>query len=141
MLVYDAMSTAVVTVTPEQSAAEAAQRLVRQDVTGLPVIDHGDNLVGVISEIDLLRALRRGVNLELVQVSALMNPRPLFVEPALDLDTAIDLMDDWQVRRLPVCYEGRLLGIISRGDILAARLSRAGIEPALYPNSMLAAGQ
>jgi CBS domain-containing protein len=58
------------------------------------------------------------VDLSQVTVAAVMDGRPLFVGPEMDLNTAIDLLEEWQVRRLPVCVGSRLVGIVSRRDIL-----------------------
>lgn len=131
MLVYQAMSTYVVAITPDESAAAAARDLIERDITGLPVIDEDGQVLGVVTEIDLLRAARAGVDLGQVTVAAVMDGRPLFVGPETDLNTAIDLMEEWQVRRLPVCAGRRLVGIVSRRDILGA-LVQSG-RPAAIP--------
>lgn len=119
MLVYQAMSTHVVAARPEESALEVARELIERGITGLPVVDADGHVVGLVSELDLLRAVRDGIDPAQVTVEAVMDRRPLFVGPDTDLFIAIDLMDEWQVRRLPVCVGSRLVGIISRRDILA----------------------
>jgi CBS domain-containing protein len=119
MFVYHAMSTHVVAISPGEPAAQAARTLLERDITGLPVVDQDGYVLGVVTEIDLLRALRRGMDLQRTAVGTVMDPRPLFVGPETDLSTAIALMDEWQVRRLPVCLGSRLVGIVSRRDILA----------------------
>ena len=119
MFVYQAMSTCVVAIRAEDRAAQAARKLVERDITGLPVIDADGHVLGVVTEIDLLRAMRNGLDLGRVTVGAVMDPRPLFVGPETDLNTAIELMEEWRVRRLPVCVRSRLVGIVSRADILA----------------------
>lgn len=120
MNVQQAMTRGVVAVTPHQSAATAVQRLCAWDISGLPVVDCDRHLLGVLTELDLIRALRDGANLREVTVGEVMSVRPLFVEPETSLQAAADLLDEWQVRRLPVCEYGRLVGVISRGDVLAA---------------------
>ncbi|HZU77482.1 MAG TPA: CBS domain-containing protein [Dehalococcoidia bacterium] len=120
MNVRHAMTTALIAVTPHHSAASAVQRLCAWDVSGLPVVDNDRHILGVLTELDLLRALRAGANLDEVPVGAVMSQRPLFVEPETPLETAADLLEEWRVRRLPVCERGRLVGIISRGDVLRA---------------------
>ena len=118
MFVYQAMSTHMVTIRPEEPAARAARELIERDITGLPVIDEDGHVLGVVTELDLLRAVRNGVDLGSVTVGEVMAARPLFVGHEADLNTVIQLMDEWQVRRLPVCVDSRLVGIISRGDVL-----------------------
>src|SRR5579859_1710251 len=120
MNVQQAMTRAVVAVTPQQSAAIAVQRLCAWDISGLPVVDCDRHLLGVLTELDLIRALRAGANLQEVTVGEVMSERALFVEPETSLQAAADLIDERQVRRLPVCEYGHLVGVISRGDVLRA---------------------
>jgi CBS domain-containing protein len=95
----------------------------------LPVVDPDGHVVGIVSDLDLIRVLRHGVDLYEVPVAEVMDARPLFVEPETDLGTVVDLMDEWRVRRLPVCEGGRVVGVVSRGDVLRVlhtRQSAAG---------------
>jgi CBS domain-containing protein len=118
MLVRDAMTTMVLTVTPWDRASDAVALLVERHITGLPVVDDDGRVLGILTELDLIRALRRGADPQLLLVADVMHTRPYFVEPDTDLYQAVALMEEWQVRRLPVCVGGRLAGIISRGDVL-----------------------
>ena len=72
------------------------------------------------------RATRRSHAADLGEttVAEVMDARPLFVEPQTDLATVVDLMEEWRVRRLPVCQAGRVVGVISRGDLLRALHTR-----------------
>jgi CBS domain-containing protein len=103
MYVQHAMSTSVVVVKPQEPAARAADLLVDRSLIGLPVVDNDGHAVGVLSDVDLISALR-----------------PVFVHPETDLEAVVDLMEHWRVRRLPVCERGRVVGVISRGDVLRA---------------------
>jgi CBS domain-containing protein len=123
MLVRDAMTTTIYAVTPEDPAAAAAQHIMVWGITGLPVVDAQGCVRGVVTELDLLRALRNGADLHTTPVSHVMHWRPIFVEPETDLYTAVAMMEEWQVRRLPVCERSRIVGIISRGDVLRALAS------------------
>jgi CBS domain-containing protein len=126
MYVQRAMSTSVVVVNPEELAARAADLLVDRSLTGLPVVDAEGYAVGVVSDLDLISALRHGIDLNDTTVSEVMDTRPLFVLPETDLETVVDLMAQWRVRRLPVCERGRVVGVISRGDVLRALHSVRG---------------
>jgi|SRR5579884_2407482 len=127
MSVQHAMSTSVAVVTAEDSAAHAADLLVERNVTGLPVVDPDGHVVGVVSDLDLIWTLRHGVDLREATVAEVMDARPLFVEPETDLATVVDLMEEWRVRRLPVCEAGRVVGVISRGDVLRMLHTRESV--------------
>jgi CBS domain-containing protein len=120
MYAQHAMSTSVVVVNPEELAARAADLLVDRSLTGLPAVDAEGHVVGVVSDLDLISALRHGIDLNYATVADVMDTRPLIVEPETDLETVVDLMEEWRVRRLPVCERGRVVGVISRGDVLRA---------------------
>jgi CBS domain-containing protein len=125
MSVQRAMSTSVVTVTRDDPAAHAADLLVERNLTGLPVVDSDYHVIGIMSDLDLIGALRHGVDLRNTTVADVMDVRPLFVEPQTDLATAVDLMEEYRVRPLPVCEGGRVIGVISRGDVLRVLHARA----------------
>lgn len=124
MFVQHAMSTSVVAIGPADPAAHAADVLIEQNLTGLPVVDPDGHVIGIVSDLDLIRALRHGADLWETTVAEVMDARPLFVEPQTDLATVVDLMEEWRVRRLPVCEAGRVVGVISRGDVLRALHAR-----------------
>jgi predicted transcriptional regulator len=120
MYVQHAMSTSVVVVKSQEPAARSADLLVDRSLTGLPVVDNDGHAVGVLSDLDLISALRHGIDLHDAPVSKVMDTRPVFVHPETDLETVVDLTEQRRVRRLPVCECGRVVGVISRGDVLRA---------------------
>lgn len=125
MQVHEVMSRHVVTAAPDERAWSVADELSRLELTGLPVVDADRQVLGLVTQIDLIRALSRGEDLRELNVADVMHPRPLFVQPETEIETAAQLFDDWQIHRLPVCRDGQLVGIVSRGDILRAMLSSA----------------
>lgn len=120
MLVKDVMSSDVVTVRPADRAAVAAALMIYLGFSGLPVVERDGGVAGVITEIDLIRAALRGVDIGSAAVEAVTQRRPVFVEPDTDLETAAGLLEEWEVRRLPMCASGHLVGVLSRGDVLRA---------------------
>lgn len=110
------------TAAPHETALSAAQTLTRLEVTGLPVVDADRQVLGMISQMDLIRAIRRGDPLDTTPIRDLMQVYPVFVTPEMDLLEAAGLLEEWGVHRLPVCREGRLAGILSRGDVLRCLL-------------------
>jgi CBS domain-containing protein len=123
MQVQSIMTCDLVTVGPDERAWEVAETLARIDLTGVPVVDGDRQLLGVITEFDLIRALRAGSDLRDLAARDLMQSRTLYVEPETELEQAADLLLDYQVHRLPVCRGGRLIGVVSRGDVLWSMLT------------------
>ncbi len=98
------------------SPIEDAARLMRQhDVGVLPVMD-GETLRGLITDRDIVvRAVAEGRFDE--QVGSIISAGIITVSPNDDVKKATELMSESDVRRLPVCDDGRLVGIVSVGDI------------------------
>jgi CBS domain-containing protein len=131
MLVRDVMTTEVVTVTPKASVKHATELLDEHHVTALPVVDGDGRLVGVLSEADVLRdgllpdptkrEIRTAVSgrTESLRVKDVMTTMPVSVAADSDLAEAAQLLVDTQVKSLPVVEHERLVGIISRSDVIA----------------------
>ena len=85
---------------------------------GSPVIDPGNHLVGMVTEFDVLKALLAGKDLLALQAQDIMTPDPVTVEETARAEDIIQRMVEHQIIRIPVIREGRLIGIISRTDLL-----------------------
>ena len=110
------MSTPVVTATPDMTVQHAVGLLEEARVSGLPVVDHDGQLLGMLTEFDLLRAIR---NLGLQGlVSEFMSASIVTVEESTSLTDLTDVMIEKRVRRVPVLREGRVVGIVSRRDLV-----------------------
>lgn len=123
------MTRHVLSVAPDECAVRVGEMLTRLDIAGVPVVDTSHRVVGVISDVDLLRAVRRHVDLHRTRVSDVMQPRTPFVRPDTDLLTAAELIEEWRLPCLPVCNNGRLTGVISRGDLLRALITGDASAP------------
>src|SRR5512132_3465089 len=87
--------------------------------SGLPVVDERDNqVIGVVTEFDLLKAVRDGRDLQSVKAQDIMNLIPITVDEDATVEEVIEKMIDCQVIRIPVVKKGKLVGIIARADIL-----------------------
>lgn len=115
LTVAEIMTTPVKTVSPGTNIAEAGQVILRYGHSGLPVVQNGQ-LVGIISRRDIEKAQRN--NLSHAPVKAFMSNQVVTVEPYLPVSEAQALMIEHDIGRLPVVEGGRLIGIISRTDIL-----------------------
>lgn len=126
MLVNDAMSRDVRTVTPEATIREAARLMAEADVGALPVAA-GDRLAGMVTDRDIaIRAIAAGKGPDCL-VSEVMTNDVLYCHVDEDLGHVARNLAENQVRRLPVVdVDKRLVGIISLADIADARAAEAG---------------
>lgn len=107
---------------PEATLGDAAEALVAESVGSLGVIE-GRQLVGIITERDLVRALAAGVDPETELVSDWMADAPDTFSPDVDVEEAARWLLEVGYRHMPVMDEGELLGIVSIRDILWAIVS------------------
>ena len=118
----DIMTQSVVCARPEMPIYDAIRLLARRRITGMPVVDNELNLVGVLSEKDVLRVLYATEDSVEQTVSDYMNVGAV----SLDVnDTLIDLCDcltENIFRRVFITDEGRLAGVVSRSDVINAIL-------------------
>ncbi len=129
MLVKDLMNPSVVSVQPEDSVALAAQLCSRHNVGVLPVCGEDGRLRGVVTDRDIvLRCVAAEEDPARTPVREIMSRGCASVSPEDDCREATRVMGRQQVRRLPVVDQGRLVGIVSLGDL--ARSSRFDMEAA-----------
>lgn len=126
MLVRDAMSRGVHTVTPESTIKEAARIMADADIGALPVAA-GDRLAGMVTDRDIaVRGVAVGKGPD-TTVGEVMTHDVLYCHEDEDLGHIAQNLAENQVRRLPVVdVEKRLVGIISLADIADARANEAG---------------
>jgi predicted transcriptional regulator len=105
------MTRAVITIAPEASVTEAAQMLHQNHITGMPVLDDHHRVVGVVSEIDVVA--KRGQT-----VADIMSADPRTIGEEVPLSEAADVLMAQRIRRLPVVRHGKLVGLISRTDLV-----------------------
>ena len=146
MRVMDAMSKRVISISPTASVAEALDLMLREHISGMPVVDRKGALVGVISEGDFLRRFELGTaersaswlkgimfsgsvaknyaRTHARRVDEIMSSDVLTVGPNEDLGDAAALMESRRIKRLPVVGEdGRTVGILTRADFIRALLA------------------
>jgi len=113
------MTSNMVTVRPDASIEEAIELLMRDQISGLPVIDDDGRLVGVITEFALL-AVAYDKRVKNHTVSQHMTREVITVEVDAPLSRIADLCIVHRVRRVPVMENGRMVGLIARRDVLRA---------------------
>jgi CBS domain-containing protein len=116
--VRDAMTSDPRGVETSTSIAEAARLMKELDVGPLPILDEG-RVVGMVTDRDIvIRAVAEGKDVGSTQVGEIASKDVVTVDPQQDLDEALRLMAQHQIRRVPVVEEdGRLVGILAQADV------------------------
>ncbi len=110
-------TTDVWTISPDDTVYRALEVMAEKNVGALPVMKDGE-LVGIFSERDYARkCILTGRHSEETPVRDLMSSPVVTVDPDFDIDDCLAMMTNRQFRHLPVLTEGRLIGIVSIGDI------------------------
>lgn len=129
MLIRDVMTSPAITVAAKTSAKEGLRLLDRHRVTALPVVDGDGRLLGIVSEADLLRdAVREDDRTRMIPhehgrpeprtVEDVMTTLSLTVAPDSDLSDAVEVMTTTAVKMLPVVDRDRVVGVVSRSDVV-----------------------
>jgi CBS domain-containing protein len=113
------MTKELVTIRPDATIKEAIDHLIEKQISGLPVVDDNQRLVGVITEFALL-AMVYDQEVQNHPVSRHMTREVITVEADDPINRIADLCIVHRVRRLPVMKDGRMVGLISRRDVLRA---------------------
>jgi CBS-domain-containing membrane protein len=156
MRAADVMTTQLVTIRPDTLVADAARLLIETDVSALPVVDATGRLVGILSESDLLHRAEIGTEVQrprwleaitpaatLAQdfershgrtVQDLMSDRLVTAAPDTPLSDIANLLEKHRIKRIPITDGDRLIGIVSRSNLIQAlathpALSGAAAEP------------
>ena len=118
------MQKPVLATTMRASARDVAAQLVRNEFSGMPVAERDGTLMGVVTEADILRVLGEGKALETLTAADIMTEKPATVDLEAPIREVIQILQEHRILRVPVTERGRLVGIISRSDII-----RAVLEP------------
>lgn len=121
----EVMSHPVKTVSPETTVEEAFSLITRFGFSGLPVVEKEGKLVGLIARRDIEKAMRHG--LKQAPVRSFMSTQLVVVSPEESLVRVRNLMVEKDVGRIPVVKNGRVLGIITRSDVLRAMHQRENL--------------
>jgi CBS domain-containing protein len=142
MLVADIMSRAVIAVGPDTPIAQAVQLMVDHKVSGIPVVDANGRLQGIVTEGDFMRRAETGtegnapgwfawffsagrladeyVRAHGRRVRDVMSDNVVSVDEKTPITEVVTLMQRHRIKRLPVMQDGKLVGIVSRADLVRA---------------------
>jgi len=115
--VKDVMDKEVVTVLPDESVREISKMLVKNRLSGVPVVDKKDRLVGFISERDIITAVKAKDFLK-KKAKDIMNKKVFSVKEDMLAEEVTKIFTDYPFRYLPVIKEGKVIGIVSRKQII-----------------------
>jgi CBS domain-containing protein len=146
MKASEVMARDVVTVRPETMVKEIAALMAKHRISGIPVVDEAGALVGILSETDLLHRAETGTERRRKwwlgafidsdqlareyaasharKASDIMTRKVITVDAGMELGEVADLLQKRKLKRVPVVDGGRLVGIITRGDLVRALVAR-----------------
>ncbi len=120
----DVMNTPIVAASTKASAHEVALYMLLGGFSGVPILEHDGSLAGIVTELDLLRALRNGKPLENTRVSEILTRDVVTVDVGTPIEEIMKILESERILRVPVMENGTMVGIVSRPDLL-----RAAVEP------------
>jgi CBS domain-containing protein len=122
VLVKDCMTRKVATIAPGMEIAHATQFLIAHNISGAPVLDKFGRLVGILTEKDCLQVVMQSIyhGQPGGLVKDFMNDKPVAVSPEQSILTLAEKFIQGPYHRYPVVDNGRLVGIISRRDVMRA---------------------
>jgi len=147
MRVKDVMTPKIISVGVDETVVNAARLMLQHQISGLPVVDKKGELVGIVSEGDFLRRGELGtrrrrpkwlefllgpgklaqeyVHASSKKIEDVMTPDPRTIDDDEALETVVDMMERHRIKRIPVTRDGRVVGIISRANLMHALASLA----------------
>ncbi len=111
----------------KDTTAEMIASYMMDGFGSVPIVDENNKLVGIVSEFDLLAALRKGKKLKDVAAGEILTPNPVSVTQDTDVATLMDVLQNNHLIRVPVLDNvGNLIGIVARRDLLRGYLQTSG---------------
>ena len=122
MKAKEIMSKPVLATTPRASLRDIATQLVVNSISGMPVADRKGTVLGIVTEADVLEAVKDGQQLEKLTATEVMSKSPVTVDVEVAIEEVIKLLVEEGFVRVPVTENGKLVGIISRVDVIKSIL-------------------
>jgi CBS domain-containing protein len=124
MKAKDIMVQPIVAVARDTTVRDLAIQMFLGGFSGMPVAERGGKMVGMVTEFDVIKAIRAGKPVESTPAEEIMTNKVISVETEASVDEVMQIMETAHVIRVPVTNKGKLVGVIARPDVL-----RAFVEP------------
>src|SRR5690625_3185658 len=150
MRAVDVMTPNVITVTPDAEVREIAGLLLEHNISALPVIDTNGSVLGIVSEGDLMRRVENGterrkswwlrsifagandaseyIKRHARKAREIMTPNPVTISEDEPLHRVARMLEKKHIKRVPVVRDGKLVGIVSRANLLQGLAARSTVE-------------
>jgi arabinose-5-phosphate isomerase len=127
MKAYEVMTVNIVAAKEEANVVEILTRIALEEHNGMPIINEKGGVIGVVTTLDILKALKDDKNLEKLSAKDIMTPHPATLSQDATTDEIIDIMYRKGIDMIPIVEneeaDSRLVGVVSRQDILKEKLN------------------
>ena len=109
---------------------EISAKLFAGEFNGLPVVDDNDFVIGIVTAIDILKAIQKGKNLKAMMAKDIMTPNPSVVKKDTSIDDIIDIIIKKEIVMVPVVEDNtnKIIGVVTRLDVITEKL-KEGLTP------------
>ncbi len=126
MKAFDIMSIDIEAAKENATVTEIGTRLILRSINGMPIINDDGAVIGILTIIDILRAIKENQDIDTLKAEDIMTKNPVVVKQETDITEMIDVMDKKGIEMVPVVDEkndDRLIGVVSRKDILEEKFN------------------
>ena len=121
MKVREAMAKTVSSAQKDERIVDVAKKMKQEDAGFIPIVENGGKLVGVVTDRDIvIRCIASGHNPQSDTVEHCMTQQTITIRPEDEIDQAARTMEQQEIRRLAVTENGRLVGVLSHGNLVQA---------------------
>jgi CBS domain-containing protein len=120
----DLMSTKIDIAKENTNVVQISARLFADEFDGLPVVNDNDYVIGVVTALDILKAIREGKKLNTMIAKDIMTPNPSVVKKDIPINDIIDIMIKKEIVMVPVVEDdaNKIIGVVARLDVITEKL-------------------
>jgi CBS domain-containing protein len=121
------MTTEIDIVKEDTNIEQISAKLFAGEFNGVPIVNNSNSVIGIVTAIDILKAIREGKNLNTTIAKDIMTPNPSVVKEDTPINDIIDIMIEKEIVMVPVVENNtnRIIGIVARLDIITEKLKEA----------------